>query len=221
MCRDSPGQGFHADTWIIDTNPLPYPGYQVQEKSIHIILRSTAKRLGLKRYFPASTCKQGHISERYTQAGTCIACIEIKSSSPEKKAYDAIYYSANRARISVQTKEYRQGNSEALVVKAKAWAASNPEKRRSISNAYKHRRRAIEKEGSTTAELREWEEAAKKDCYWCGKKKLNKYHVDHYYPLSKGGKHHVDNLVIACPSCNLRKSAKDPIAWANENNRLL
>lgn len=26
----------------------------------------------------------------------------------------------------------------------------------------------------------------------------------------RGGKHEVSNLVVACPKCNVRKSAKDP-----------
>jgi hypothetical protein len=193
----------------------------MQDKCIHIIKRSTAKALGLIRYFPASKCPKGHISERYTGAGTCTSCTKIQSSSAEKKAYDAAYYAENKDRISAQTREYRIGKSAILVIKAKKWASDNPEKRSAIANAYKHRRRAIEKHGSSTLDLMAWESSAKNDCYWCGKKALEKYHVDHYYPLSKGGAHHVANLVISCPACNLRKSAKDPIAWANENGRLL
>jgi 5-methylcytosine-specific restriction endonuclease McrA len=193
----------------------------MQEKCIHIISRSIAKSIGLVKYFPASKCPKGHISERYTSSGSCTSCTQIHSSSAEKKAYDAIYYGENKERISAQTKEYRAENSKELVIKAKKWASDNPEKRRAISNAYKHRRRAIEKSGSSTSDLMAWESSAKKDCYWCGKKSLEKYHVDHYYPLSKGGAHRIDNLVISCPHCNLKKSSKDPIEWAFENGRLL
>lgn len=36
------------------------------------------------------------------------------------------------------------------------------------------------------------------------------YHVDHIIPLSKGGKHHQDNLQVITAKENLRKHAKIP-----------
>jgi len=32
------------------------------------------------------------------------------------------------------------------------------------------------------------------------------FHIEHIIPRSKGGADHVENLALACPSCNLRKS---------------
>lgn len=43
-------------------------------------------------------------------------------------------------------------------------------------------------------------------CYYCNKKVRDTYHVDHVVPLSQGGEDSPDNLVIACPECNLSKS---------------
>lgn len=165
-------------------------------------------------------CPYGHGTERYTSGGNCIACSAEFAASDHKKEYDKKYQADNADRIQARSREYQAKTSAQRTITATAWARSNPEKRRSISNAYKHRRRAIEKQGSTTAELREWEANARKDCYWCGKKKLKKYHVDHYHPLSKGGAHAVSNLVIACPPCNLKKSAKDPYLFAQSMGRL-
>ena len=48
-----------------------------------------------------------------------------------------------------------------------------------------------------------------------------KYHIDHIIPLDLGGTSWITNLQLLCPSCNRRKSNKDPIAWAQENGRLL
>ena len=31
------------------------------------------------------------------------------------------------------------------------------------------------------------------------------FHVDHIIPVSKSGRHHISNLVVACPSCNAQK----------------
>ena len=35
-----------------------------------------------------------------------------------------------------------------------------------------------------------------------------KYHVDHIYPISRGGKHHPDNLQIILATENLKKGAQ-------------
>lgn len=39
-------------------------------------------------------------------------------------------------------------------------------------------------------------------------------HIDHVWPLSKGGSNGPENLVLACAECNLRKSAKTPMEFA-------
>jgi DNA-directed RNA polymerase subunit RPC12/RpoP len=44
-------------------------------------------------------------------------------------------------------------------------------------------------------------------CRYCGSKK-EPFHLDHVYPVAKGGETTVENLVTACANCNHRKSAK-------------
>lgn len=51
-------------------------------------------------------------------------------------------------------------------------------------------------------------------CFWCDVEVGDNYHVDHVIPLVMGGSDGKENLVIACPSCNLRKGAKDPSDFA-------
>ena len=85
-----------------------------------------------------------------------------------------------------------------------------------------HKRRAIIKSGNvTTQQLKELYSTVK-NCYWCNTK-LNKKntHLDHFIPLSKGGLHTIDNLVLSCSCCNLKKSNKDPYQFALEKGRLL
>ena len=45
-------------------------------------------------------------------------------------------------------------------------------------------------------------------CRYCGEDVSEKYHIDHVYPLSKGGETSFGNLVVSCPRCNLAKSDK-------------
>lgn len=42
-------------------------------------------------------------------------------------------------------------------------------------------------------------------CYYCG---APWRHIDHIVPLSRGGKHEIDNLVTACAKCNTTKHNK-------------
>jgi hypothetical protein len=48
-------------------------------------------------------------------------------------------------------------------------------------------------------------------CLYCKEKlKPNKWHLDHYIPLSLGGKNESKNLASACSTCNLMKGAIEP-----------
>jgi 5-methylcytosine-specific restriction endonuclease McrA len=47
-------------------------------------------------------------------------------------------------------------------------------------------------------------------CYWCSRLLTVPYHVDHVIPLARGGTNGPDNLVCACPHCNLSKGDKMP-----------
>lgn len=49
-------------------------------------------------------------------------------------------------------------------------------------------------------------------CQYCGTP-IEKPHCDHIIPRSRGGADTVDNLVTACPSCNLKKGDKTPEEW--------
>lgn len=175
-----------------------------------IIPRAVAKERGLTRYFSGNPCKQGHLAERYTGGGSCAECLKISGKRPERILYERKYYKKNRARVLERSRKYHERNRERGVENAKRWSAENPERRREISNNYKVRRRSVESEGMTTAEVAAWKRGREKTCHYCGVDCEESYHVDHFIPLSRGGAHAVGNLVIACPPCNQRKSSKMP-----------
>jgi len=57
-------------------------------------------------------------------------------------------------------------------------------------------------------------------CFWCGSPLNGVAHRDHVEPLARGGANNVSNLVMACPPCNLDKSASEPQRWLNSTSRV-
>lgn len=55
----------------------------------------------------------------------------------------------------------------------------------------------------------------------CGVKLGDDFRRDHKVPLARGGSNDILNMELLCQPCNARKHAKDPIAWAQENGRLI
>ena len=166
------------------------------------------------------------------------SCIEC-----EKKRYSN-YYDKNKNKILQDKKEYRLNNIDKFKEKDKEYYVNNlniiKAKRKHYVNMnkdkireykqkedykikerlFKHKRRLKIKQGNiNTNELKALINK-NKTCYWCDIELNGVYHIDHYYPLSKGGSHTIDNIVISCPSCNLKKHSKDPLLFAIEKGRL-
>ena len=56
-------------------------------------------------------------------------------------------------------------------------------------------------------------------CAYCGTDiDLHDSHGDHILPHSKGGKTEIDNLAMACPECNQKKSDMTPEEWESVSN---
>jgi len=117
-------------------------------------------------------------------------------------------------------KQYREINKEKMISQRKQYHQTKKGKASKVNS--EHKRRAVKKQGDvTTPQLLELQQTAK-ICYWCNTSLKNKVvHIDHYVPLSKGGEHTLSNLVISCAKCNLSKSSKDPIEFANIVGKLL
>lgn len=128
-----------------------------------------------------------------------------RSKKEEKAAYD---------------REYRRKSADRLADYERNIRKRDAESTRAIKKAYKARRRSQERKGMSGPELQQWSEAQKKVCYWCDADCGQSFHIDHYRPLSKGGAHEANNLVISCVTCNLRKNAKDPYEFAQSMGRL-
>lgn len=173
-----------------------------------------------------------------------------ESNKDKLKQYFTEYYLNNKTIKNIQTKEYYQKNKKEISIYHKKYRIENLEKIRIVKKKYYeknrelinkkitayyktergkasiknqfHKRRSLKKQGDvTTQQLMELEKTAKV-CYWCSASLKNKkIHIDHYVPLSKGGEHTLSNLVISCAKCNHKKSAIDPLRFANTLGRLL
>jgi 5-methylcytosine-specific restriction endonuclease McrA len=60
------------------------------------------------------------------------------------------------------------------------------------------------------------------ECFYCVTEvSITAHHKDHLIPLAMWGPNHIDNIVIACSSCNLEKGAKDPLHFIRNSKRQL
>lgn len=105
----------------------------------------------------------------------------------------------NRNRTEEHIKKFNKYRRE--------WAKKNPDKELS----YYHKRRSRTNGGHIPEKkLTELRKKQKGLCFYCKNKLDNngRGHLDHKTPLSRGGKHEINNVVFACSSCNLRKATK-------------
>lgn len=53
-------------------------------------------------------------------------------------------------------------------------------------------------------------------CAYCGEEVLEKFHIDHKLPLSRGGGNEFENLALSCPECNYKKNDKTDIEFVGK-----
>ena len=180
--------------------------------------RKAAKQAGETTYLTGMPCPNGHVAERYTVSGGCVVC--AKERSAQRAEYYRERYQEKRDQIISAARANYKKNSQSRIKRQKQWAAENKELVREVKRSYKLRRKGMEADGASAREVSDWAKGQTKICHWCEAKCPDDYHVDHYFPLSKGGKHEIENLVISCPTCNIKKNAKDPYEFAQERGRL-
>jgi len=138
------------------------------------------------------------------------------------------YYSENRDRLVSRQRERDLQRHEQKVASGRAYYRANRdrllfEKRLryaqipDVLRARSHSMRAARAKAAgkhTAADVRSQFARQKGRCYWCGKKVGLTYHVDHVVPLSLGGSNGLENIVVSCAGCNLKKHAKHPMDFA-------
>lgn len=120
----------------------------------------------------------------------------------------------NHERKNEINRIYAKNNREKLRQKLQRWR--NTERGRILTALYARNRRATIKFSEirhTFEDIQKQYQSQKGLCWWCSCFVGNIYHVDHIVPLSRGGSNGPENIVIACPTCNVRKNSKLPFEW--------
>lgn len=113
------------------------------------------------------------------------------------KQYDHWKYLANQEERRIQAREYGYGRSDANAAKRlrrRAW------------------RKGVDSRVVTQADIATIRRRQNGKCYYCGGETVE-MHIDHVVPLSRGGRHAIGNLVLACASCNVSKSDSLLVEW--------
>ncbi len=143
-----------------------------------------------------------------------------KDNRQRKTAYRNKYNERNREKVNEVQKNWRLQNKEKLKVCRKKWL-SKEENRIKVKNQARARQ-AKKKASPTDIKLVSnwefnWKSMDKCTCTFCLKEIPSRCgEVEHFYPLSRGGKHCLSNLSIACRDCNARKHARNPLDFIRE-----
>ena len=164
-------------------------------------------------------------------------CRESILENNKKKYYENIDLSRKIAREA--SRKFREDNKDTYTKNVKAWRKRNPEKHRKLEREIyfrwsrrnpeaakainmANRIRRTTATGSHTAEdIKDIYKMQNGKCAYCKAEVGSSYHIDHIQPLSLGGSNNRDNIQITCPTCNMKKSYKDPIDYAQSLGLLL
>lgn len=131
-----------------------------------------------------------------------------------KEKHDAVqreYRVRHAERLAERSREWLKNNKERAAERHKKYYSNNPE----IFANSRTVRRSREASGKLSQGLftKLLQEQGGK-CPGC-LTEINQttLHVDHYFPLSLGGKHEDANIQLLCATCNLRKHATHPLKW--------
>lgn len=111
-------------------------------------------------------------------------------------------YKDNADKMRKIGREYYWKNREARREYAKLYRATRPDALVFGKKAYSKRVR-LAAHGCVTSSL--VKKIMENPCSYCG---AQSEHLDHIYPLAKGGRHCLENLAASCAKCNLSKSDK-------------
>jgi len=193
---------------------------------MEIIIRKQAKLLGLRKYFPGSVCKHGHLSERRTSNGECLECVRVYNSGRKDeykewcannknsiKKYGQKYYEKNKTKILSKIKKSRirvpriVRSPEMIKEQKRQWNIKNKGWKNFLTRKRQAQISRATPKWTNIDAIREIYILSEAISYQTG----IKHHVDHIIPLQGNlvcGLHIPENLQIITENENLKKGRK-------------
>lgn len=135
-------------------------------------------------------------------------------------AYKKAYYAANRDRLKAASSARYAEKGESIRARQAAYLKANPAVRREIDNRMRAKR--ANSTGSFAAEdVIKLMAIQKGKCVACRNNIRSDYHVDHIFPLARGGTNDKTNLQLLCPTCNRQKHARHPVEFMQTKGFLI
>lgn len=194
-----------------------------------------ADKLSSRCYLPRKVCKKHPQGTLYlTKNYSCLRCerhlgqLTSKNCPQKQKRRVENKLEGYRQRIE-RNKRVRRERTERIamsrpvvcVLQRISWSLRRvikhvraKENRHIHYKSRRHARRHLRRQERYSAhDIRSLAVRQNGRCYWCHGP-MTVRHIDHVWPLSKGGSNGPENLVLACAPCNQLKSAKTPMEFA-------
>jgi 5-methylcytosine-specific restriction endonuclease McrA len=170
--------------------------------------------------FFKSVCEKDSLSRDCKICNRARAKQWLKDNPEKHKESRKKYNERNKEKIANYKKVWAEKNKEKRRESHLRWKANHPEKAKAVRINYENKRRAWEnncKNKVTTEQINELIDKSSNICFWCDMEiPAGQMHLDHIYPLSKGGENSINNLVVSCADCNKRKADKSPEVFLEE-----
>jgi HNH endonuclease len=143
----------------------------------------------------------------------------------EKRLADCKEYAKkNKLMVSARKQKWADQNRERVRNNHARWRKQNPDRLREMSQRAKAIRRVKQYSQEVSMQMLKiigewelWHTRKAVRCYWCCSNFApSKCHSDHIIAISIGGKHSIENMCIACSSCNHKKNRKPISKWIAE-----
>lgn len=146
----------------------------------------------------------------------CIVCIKSEYESKKEviTARRRASFPKRQLANQIKCREGYQKNKEARKAKIAEWKKANKPK---VYESSRKRDLRIKQVSIYQISDKEIARLYAGPCFYCGS--VENLQIDHVFPVSKGGRHSIGNLVTACRSCNASKNDTFLAVWRYLNER--